>query len=140
MTKISKKESEWKEIIQNLNTTQTSYDASVKALDKIKMNTKNTFSFPSTQNLQVGTIPGAGSGNGIVMNGDSNNGYVKIDVPLMVNGRNLMQEIDEMRDVLLLLKRDVDMEAKYPRLKELKEEYEAELAKYKTFDTLKESK
>jgi len=45
-----------------------------------------------------------------------------------------------MRDSLLLLKRDVDMEAKYPRLKELKEEYEAELAKYKTFNALKESK
>jgi len=50
-----------------------------------------------------------------------------------------MAELDEMRDVLLLLKRDVDMEAKYPRLKELKEEYERALEKYKTFETLKES-
>lgn len=51
-----------------------------------------------------------------------------------------MKELDEMRDALLLLKRDVDMESKYPRLKELKDEYERELAKYKTFDILKEPK
>ena len=45
-----------------------------------------------------------------------------------------------MRDALLLLKRDLDMEAKYPRLKELKDEYEAALEKYKTFETIKDSK
>jgi len=65
---------------------------------------------------------------------------MRVDVPLIVDGRDVMKELDEMRDVLLLLKRDVDMEAKYPRLKELKDEYERALEKYKTFDTLKESK
>ena len=73
----------------------------------------------------------------IVINGDPVNGSVTIDVPLKVNGRDVMKELDEMRDVLLLLKRDVDMEAKYPRLKELKDEYEAALAKYQTFEALK---
>lgn len=71
---------------------------------------------------------------------DGNDNNVSINRPLVVNNRDILQELDEMRDSLLLLKRDVDMEAKYPRLKELKEEYEAELAKYKTFDVLKESK
>jgi hypothetical protein len=68
------------------------------------------------------------------------NGSMRVDVPLFVNGRDVMKELDEMRDALLLLKRNVDMEAKYPRLKELKDEYERTLEKYKTFDTLKESK
>lgn len=68
------------------------------------------------------------------------NGSMRVDVPLLVDGRDVMKELDEMRDALLLLKRDVDMEAKYPRLKEIKDEYEAALAKYTTFDTLKESK
>ena len=68
------------------------------------------------------------------------NGSMRVDVPLVVNGRDVMREIDEMRDALLLLKRDVDMEAKYPKLKKIKDEYEAALAKYTTFDTLKESK
>lgn len=59
---------------------------------------------------------------------------------LMVNDRDILQELDEMRDALLLLKRDTDMEAKYPRLKELKDRYEAELEKYKTYDRIKKSK
>ena len=67
------------------------------------------------------------------------NGSMKVDVPLIVNGRDVVKELDEMRDALLLLKRDVDMEAKYPRLKELKDEYERALEKYKTFETIKES-
>ena len=58
-------------------------------------------------------------------------------VTLEVNGRDVMKELDEMRDALLLLKRDVDMEAKYPKLRELKDEYERALEKYKTFEALK---
>ena len=65
---------------------------------------------------------------------------MQIDMPLVVQGRDVMKELDEMRNALLLIKRDVDMEAKYPRLKEIKDEYEAQLAKYKTFDILKDSK
>jgi len=62
---------------------------------------------------------------------------LRIEGTLEVNSRDVMKELDEIRDALLLLKRDVDMEAKYPRLKELKEEYEAALEKYKTFEALK---
>ena len=75
----------------------------------------------------------------ITINGGEN-GSMRVDVPLLVNGRDVMKEIDEMRDVMLLLRRDVDMEKKYPQLRELKDEYEAALAKYTTFDTLKGSK
>ena len=75
----------------------------------------------------------------ITINGGPN-GSMKVDVPLVVNGRDIMKELDEMRDALLLLKRDVDMEAKYPKLKELKDEYERALEKYKTFEAIKESK
>lgn len=73
----------------------------------------------------------------ITINGDPTNGSMRVDVPLVVNGRDVMKELDEMRDVLLLLRRDVDMEAKYPRLKEIKDEYERALEKYKTFEALK---
>lgn len=65
---------------------------------------------------------------------------VSITKPLVVNGRDVMQELDELRDSVLLLTRHVDMEAKYPKLKELKDAYQAQLEKYKTFDALKESK
>jgi hypothetical protein len=59
---------------------------------------------------------------------------------LKVGDRDVMQEIDELRDAVLLLKREVNMEAKYPELKRLKDEYEAALDKYKTFDAIKDSK
>ena len=62
---------------------------------------------------------------------------LKVDGTLEVNGRDVVTELDEMRDALLLLKRDVDMEAKYPKLRELKDAYEAQLEKYKTFEALK---
>jgi len=75
----------------------------------------------------------------IIIDGGEN-GSMRVDVPLLVNGRDVMREIDEMRDAMLLLKRDVDMESKYPKLKKIKEEYERQLEKYKTFDTIKESK
>lgn len=71
---------------------------------------------------------------------DGNDNNVSINRPLIVNDRDILKELDEMRDALLLLKRDVDMEEKYPRLRELKEEYEAALEKYKTFETIKDSK
>ena len=60
-----------------------------------------------------------------------------VDGRAIVQGRDILQELDEMRDALLLLKRDVDMESKYPRLKELKDAYEKQLEKYKTFEALK---
>jgi hypothetical protein len=62
---------------------------------------------------------------------------LKVNGTLEVNGRDVMKELDEMRDALLLLKRDVDMETKYPKLKELKDAYEEQLEKYKTFEALK---
>jgi fatty acid-binding protein DegV len=68
---------------------------------------------------------------------DGNKKSVDIRAALVVEGRDVLKELDEMRDALLLLKRDVSMEAKYPRLKELKDQYEAELEKYKTFERLK---
>jgi hypothetical protein len=89
---------------------------------------------------------GAGSGfnsyntsSAITIDGGAN-GSMRVDVPLLVNGRDVMKEIDEMRDAMLLLKRHVDMEDKYPKLKKIKDEYERALAKYKTFDAIKESK
>jgi|SRR6056300_578345 hypothetical protein len=53
----------------------------------------------------------------------TNDHALKVEGTLEVNGRDVMREIDEMRDALLLLKRDVDMEAKYPELKQAYDEY-----------------
>ena len=65
---------------------------------------------------------------------------MQVNGTLVVQGRDVLKELDELRDSVLLLKRHVDMEAKYPKLKELKDAYESQHAKYKTFDAIKESK
>jgi hypothetical protein len=84
----------------------------------------------------AGSISNSSYGEAISIN----SAVVSITKPLVVNGRDVMQELDELRDSVLLLTRHVDMEAKYPKLKELKDAYQAQLEKYKTFDALKESK
>jgi hypothetical protein len=91
-------------------------------------------------NPGVGTIGSTSIADAKITIDGGENGSMRVDVPLVVNGRDVMKEIDEMRDAMLLLKRDVDMESKYPKLKELKEAYERALAKYTTFDAIKESK
>jgi hypothetical protein len=94
----------------------------------------------SNPNVGLGAISSTSISDSKVTIDGGANGSMRVDVPLLVNGRDVMREIDEMRDAMLLLKRHVDMEAKYPKLKKLKDEYEAALAKYKTFDAIKESK
>ena len=76
----------------------------------------------------------------IIINDHTDPTVTKINTPLLVNDRDILKELDEMRDALLLLKRDVNMEEKYPRLKKLKDQYEQALEKYKTFEAIKESK
>ena len=93
--------------------------------------------------LNSGVITGSANYGTISIVDDVNIAQAKamlVDIPLLVQGRDVMKELDELRDAMLLLKRHVDMEAKYPKLKELKDAYESQLAKYKTFDAIKESK
>ena len=91
----------------------------------------------SNPNVGMGAISSTSIAHAKIRIDGGENGIMRVNVPLEVNGRDVMKELDEMRDALLLLKRNVDMEAKYPKLKELKEAYEAQLEKYKTFEALK---
>ena len=118
-----------------LNTNYTNYTTNAPIYNNI---TSGSISSGNNGNISIATTTSLADAK-IRIDGGVN-GSMRVDVPLIVNGRDVMKELDEMRDAMLLLKRDVDMEAKYPRLKEIKDEYEAALAKYTTFDTLKESK
>ena len=103
------------------------------------MNSNYTYTTntPIYNNISSGAISSTSLADAKIRIDGGVNGSMQVDVPLIVHGRDVMEEIDEMRDALLLLKRDVDMEAKYPRLKELKDEYERALEKYKTWEALK---
>ena len=102
--------------------------------------TNYTTNAPIYNNITSGSISSTSIADAKIRIDGGVNGSMQVDVPLVVNGRDVMKEIDEMRDAMLLLKRDVDMESKYPKLKELKDEYELALEKYKTFEAIKESK
>ena len=102
--------------------------------------TNYTTNAPIYNNITSGSISSTSIADAKIRIDGGENGIMRVNVPLEVNGRDVMKELDEMRDALLLLKRDVDMEARYPKLRELKDEYERALAKYKTFDAIKESK
>lgn len=87
-----------------------------------------------------GTWATGSSIRGLSATGIITDSKMNINVPLEVNGRDILKELDELRDAMMLLKRHVDMEDKYPKLKELKDAYERQLEKYKTFDAIKDSK
>lgn len=93
----------------------------------------NNINWNSLANAVTAVNPASGS----ILNINGGTNTVEVKTKLEIQGRDILRELDEMRDVLLLLRRDVDMEAKYPRLKELKDEYEQALEKYKTFEALK---
>ena len=59
---------------------------------------------------------------------------------LVLNGRDLEERLDIIEKVLQIPERDAILERKHPKLKKLYDEYIAALAKYRTFDTIKESK
>ena len=100
-------------------------------------NTNYTYNTPIFNNITSGSISSTSIADAKIRIDGGENGIMQVDVPLVVNGRDVIKELDEMRDVLLLLKRDVDMEAKYPKLRKLKDAYEAQLEKYKTWEALK---
>jgi len=88
--------------------------------------------FNSTDNITISNV-----NDYFITEHVTNDHALKVNGTIEVNGRDVMKELDEMRDALLLLKRDVDMEAKYPELRKLKDAYERQLEKYKTFEALK---
>lgn len=71
---------------------------------------------------------------------------VKIDNSLTVkgsivmNGTNLEDRLSTIETVLNIPTRDVTLEEKYPRLKEIYIQYITELEKYKNWEKLKDNK
>jgi hypothetical protein len=53
------------------------------------------------------------------------------------NGRDLEERLKIIEDVLHIPERDVKLEKKYPKLKEMHDEYIRNLKKYRNWETLK---
>jgi hypothetical protein len=124
---------DYKKAIREREDQEREYLKKWKKEFKQRMNNSN-----NTYSTSIGHLPGSVAQKyaNITVN-DNTPTILKVDGTIEVQGRDILKELDEMRDALLLLKRDVDMESKYPRLRELKDEYEQALEKYKTFEALK---
>lgn len=103
----------------------------------MKDNSSSTTACYSFDNSTISSSSISGSditrANTFVWNGDTNlvlhdNNTKKID---------LVEEIKEIREMLLMINRDSYLEKKYPKLKEAADEYHRQLEKYKTFEKLK---
>lgn len=73
--------------------------------------------------------------NVLVARANPNSLEVKGNV--VINGRDLEERLTTIEKVLQIPERDVILEAKHPKLKELYDEYIHALGKYRTWETLK---
>lgn len=88
--------------------------------------------FNSTNGKAVMTIP-HGEDKVIV----EENAALEVKGSIKLNGECLNERLERIETVLNIPTRDITMEHKYPKLKELWAEYNRELSKYKTWDNLK---
>jgi hypothetical protein len=124
---------DYKKAIREREDQEREYLKKWKKEFKQRMNNSN-----NTYSTSIGHLPSSVAQKyANVTIADNTPTMLKVDGTIEVQGRDILKELDEMRDALLLLKRNVDMESKYPRLRELKDEYERALEKYKTFEALK---
>lgn len=56
---------------------------------------------------------------------------------LVHNGRDLEERLKTIENVLMIPERDVKLEARYPKLKKMYEEYIKELSKYRMWESIK---
>lgn len=113
---------------------------------------------PPTSPLTVGQVYPIGSANQVLTTGSNGtatwNNFVGDNVlvaknnppelevkgRMIINGRDLEERLNAIETVLQIPERDAILEKKHPKLKRLYDEYITALAKYRTFETIKESK
>lgn len=61
---------------------------------------------------------------------------LEVNGSLIINGRNLEERLKTIETLLGIPERNLELEHKHPKLKQLYEEYMKELAKYKMWEQL----
>lgn len=106
-----KRKEKWsKELKQSMNTNNNNYTYASSIGHLSGGYTSGTISTTSISDSKITIDCGA-------------NGSMRVDVPLIANGRDVMKELDEMRDALLLLTHDFNLEEQYPELKQAYDDY-----------------
>lgn len=76
------------------------------------------------------------SGNEVLRVPDSDTPTLEVTGNVRINGEDLNERLERIETLLNIPTRNVTIEAQYPKLKKLYEEYMAELEKYKTWNRL----
>ena len=92
----------------------------------------------------IGAVGSAGSGTysirqpyDAVMKVNGNPASLEVSGKVVINGLDLEERLKTIEKVLMIPERDATMEAKYPSLKKIFDEYISALEKYKTFERVK---
>ena len=72
-----------------------------------------------------------------VMKVNGNPASLQVTGKVVINGLDLEERLKTIEKVLMIPERDATMEAKYPSLKKIFDEYISALEKYKTFERVK---
>lgn len=75
-----------------------------------------------------------------VLTARNNPAELEVKGRMVLNGQDLEERLNTIEKVLCIPERDVKLEKKHPKLKKLYDEYIHALAKYRTFEAIKESK
>lgn len=95
----------------------------------------NTGSYSTNQNKFTNS-----QGQAVLEIPNSETPSIKINGDIEWNGERLQDRLERIELLLNIPSRDVTMEEKYPKLKQLWNDYNKALAEYKTWETLKDSK
>lgn len=70
---------------------------------------------------------------------DASSGFIKIDGNEKIQDplEKLNKSMEDLCAMMQVIKRDFELEKKYPKLKSIAERYNQELSKYRTFESLK---
>jgi len=75
-----------------------------------------------------------------VLTAKNNPAELEVKGRMVINGRDLEERLDTIEKVLQIPERDVKLETKHPKLKELYDQYIHALGKYRTWESIKGTK
>jgi hypothetical protein len=97
--------------------------------------TNSSTQFNSSNGKPIMTVP-AGTDE-IVLEKDAT---LTIKGKVVINDRDLEERLDIIEKVLMIPERDVKLEARYPKLKKMYDDYIKELSKYQMWENIKGEK
>jgi hypothetical protein len=75
-----------------------------------------------------------------ILTAKSNPNSLEVKGKVVINGQDLEERLNTIEKVLQIPERDVILEAKHPKLKELYDQYIHALGKYRTWESIKGTK